>query len=108
MKVFLLVGFFQMAVACSGEAPCSSQPHNFASCDVDHETCTGPVACRSCNGALGLWDLEPAWACTCATNTVVGGKTGLYWQCVLRPVCTPGPGTFTDSQCTMAADAGSG
>jgi|SRR5712664_3632445 len=106
MKVFLLIGVFQMAVGCSGDV-CLSQPQNFASCNVDHQTCMGPVACRSCNGALSLWALEPAWACGCETNTL-DGRTGLYWQCALGPVCTPGPHTFTDSQCTIAAgDAGS-
>ncbi len=109
MKVFLLlIGLLQMTVGCSDGGVCSSQPQNFAPCNVDHQTCMGPVACRSCNGALGLWALEPAWACGCETNTL-NGRTGLYWQCALGPpVCTPGPDTFTDSQCTMAAaDAGS-
>ena len=130
MKVFLLlIGVFQMAVGCSGGPPnsdvgvclsqpsnfgssggppnsdaglCLSQPSNFAPCDVDQQTCMGPVACRSCNGALRLWALRAAWSCGCATGTL-NGRTGLYWQCALPPVCIPGPNTFTDSQCTVAA-----
>jgi len=110
MKVFLLlIGVVQMAVGCSGDGEvCSSQPQNFAPCNVDRQTCMGPVACRSCNGTLGLWALEPAWGCGCETNSL-NGRTGLYWQCAIgSPVCTPGPDAFTDSQCTKtAADAGS-
>lgn len=108
MKVFLLlIGVFQMAAGCGGSSSsgmCLSEPSNFERCDVAHQTCTGPVACRSCNGALGLWAFEPAWACGCETNSL-NGKTGLYWQCALLPVCTPGPNTFTDSQCTKPAGA---
>ena len=115
MKVFLLlIGVVQMVVGCSGDGEgflpgmCSPQPQNFEPCNVDRQTCMGPVACRSCNSALRLWALEPAWGCGCGTNTV-GGRTGLYWQCAIGPpVCTPGPDTFTDSRCTKtAADAGS-
>jgi len=59
MKVFLLlIGLLQMTVGCSDGGVCSSQPQNFAPCNVDHQTCMGPVACRSCNGALGLWHLN--------------------------------------------------
>ena len=104
MKVFLLlIGVFQMAFGCSG-GMCSSQPSNFEPCDVDQQTCVGPVACRSCNAALGLWALTPAWSCACATGTL-NGKTGLYWQCAVSPdhTCTPGPNTFKDSKCTMPA-----
>ena len=108
MKVFLLViGLFQMVVGCAGESSCSSKPGNFAPCDVDHQICAGAVACRSCNSALGLWALEPAWYCGCEIGTL-DGRTGLYWQCALPPACTPGSNTFTDSQCTIAVrDAGS-
>jgi hypothetical protein len=101
MKVsLLLIGAFQMAVGCSGSSQCSSQPTNFEACDVDGQTCTGPVACQSCNDALRLWDLRPAWSCQCETNTL-NEKTGLYWQCAVPPVCAAGPDTFTDSKCTI-------
>jgi hypothetical protein len=105
MKVFLLfIGVIQMAGGCSGREECSSQPQNFASCSVEHQTCVGPVACRSCNATLALWALEPTWECGCETNTL-NGRTGLYWQCALAPVCAAGPDTFTDSQCTKTAAA---
>jgi hypothetical protein len=102
MKVFLLlIAVFPVVVGCSGDM-CSSAPSNFEPCDVDQQTCMGPVACRPCNGPLGLWALIPAWSCGCGTTTL-NGKTGLYWQCALPPACTSGPNTFTDSKCTMAA-----
>ena len=90
---------------------CTAQPQNFGSCPLEGQSCAGPTACRSCNGALGLWAILPAWFCTCAANTV-GGSEGLYWACANAPVCTRGPSTgyptFADSQCTIpsVSDAG--
>lgn len=76
-------------------------------CTLDEHPCAGQTACRSCNAALGLWKIMPAWLCVCASITV-NGSTGLYWQCPSLPVCTLGPDTFVDSQCTEPAgiDAG--
>ena len=76
-------------------------------CTLDEHPCAGQTACRSCNAALGLWKIMPAWLCDCASMTV-NGSTGLYWLCPSLPVCTLGPETFVDSQCTEAAaiDAG--
>jgi hypothetical protein len=76
-------------------------------CTLDEHPCAGQSSCRSCNAGLGLWKIMPAWLCDCASMTV-NGATGLYWLCPSLPVCTPGPDTFVDSQCTQSAriDAG--
>jgi hypothetical protein len=105
MKFFLLlIVVLGLTAGCSGSSstPCSAGPSNGESCDVDQQSCTGAVACRSCNGALGLFELLPAFSCECTTGTV-NGKTALYWQCALIPACTAGPGAFTDSKCTVPA-----
>jgi|GEM_PF-6624874 len=81
---------------------CTSQPQMGSPCAVDQQSCDGPTVCRSCNSGLGLWALEPAWGCVCASWTV-NGSAGLYWQCPMVPVCTLAPGTFADSQCTQPA-----
>jgi hypothetical protein len=79
----------------------------FGACTLDEQPCGGQTSCRSCNAGLGLWKVMPVWLCVCASATV-NGSTGLYWQCPSIPVCTPGPDTFVDSQCTepVAIDAG--
>jgi hypothetical protein len=79
---------------------CTSAPVGFPPCSVAGSYCTGPTACRFCNASLGLWAITPAWDCACATTTI-NGSMSLRWQCPSEPVCTAGPGTFTDSQCTM-------
>jgi hypothetical protein len=86
---------------------CTSAPVGFPPCSVAGSYCAGPTACRSCNGSLGLWAIAPAWDCACAAATV-NGSTSLRWQCPSEPVCTTGPGTFTDDQCTVPSvgDAG--
>ena len=80
-------------------------------CTLDQHPCAGQTVCRSCNAALGLWKIMPAWSCACASMTV-SGSMGLYWVCPSQPVCTLDPGTFPDTfldaDCTVPAaiDAG--
>ena len=76
-------------------------------CTLDEHPCAGQTACRSCNAALGLWKIMPAWLCVCASITV-NGSTGLYWQCPSLPVCTLGPDTYVDSECTEPAGVDAG
>jgi hypothetical protein len=97
------------ALSTADGGTCTSAPVGFPPCSVAGSYCTGPTACRSCNGALGLWAILPAWDCACTTATI-NGSTSLRWECPSEPVCTVSPGTFTDSQCTMPSigDAGTG
>ena len=86
----------------SAGGECKIRPEPLSSCAVDQQSCPGPTVCRSCNSGVGLWVLEPAWGCVCA-SMAIDGRVGLYWQCPNAPVCTLGPGTFADSQCTRPA-----
>jgi hypothetical protein len=99
--VFTSCGSGTSSTASDG-GECTNPPKPLSSCAVDQQLCQGPTVCRSCNGGLGLWALEPAWGCVCA-SMAIDGTVGLYWQCPSVPVCTLGPGTFTDSQCTQPA-----
>lgn len=91
----------------AGVCMSSIWPPIYLPCTLDEHPCGGQSTCRSCNAALGLWRMMPVWGCVCASETV-NGSTGLYWQCPSVPVCTLGPDTFSDSQCTQPAitDAG--
>ena len=95
------------ALSTADGGACTSAPVGFSPCSVPGSYCTGPTACRSCNTALGLWAIAPAWDCACAPDNI-NGSTSLRWQCPSEPVCTVGPGTFTDDQCMVPSvrDAG--
>ena len=97
----------QWTLTDGGECIGPSWPPVYAPCTLDEHPCGGQSVCRSCNAGLGLWKIMPVWSCVCA-NATVNGSTGLYWQCPSLPVCTLGPDTFVDSQCTEPAgiDAG--
>ena len=97
------------ALSTADGGACTSAPVGFQPCSVPGSYCTGPTACRSCNAALGLWTIAPAWDCAC-TPATINGSMSLRWECPSEPVCAVGPGTrFADSQCTVSAsvsDAG--
>jgi hypothetical protein len=99
------IGCGSTARSTADGGACTSPPVLFSPCTVTGSYCTGPTACRSCN--TGLWAIAPAWDCACGPATI-NGSTSLRWQCPSEPVCTAGPGTFTDDQCTVPSvgDAG--